>query len=47
MKTESEVIDHLNKEEPVLIVESKEEHKEEEHVSLVPCIDVSSLTKFE
>ena len=47
LKTESEVIGHLNKEEPVLITESKEEPKEEEHVSLVPSIDVSSLTKFE
>ena len=43
LKTESEVIDHLNKEEPILINESKEE----EHVSLVPSIEVSSLTKFE
>ena len=47
LKMESEVIDHLNKEELVLIGESKEEPKEEEHVSLVPSIDVSSLTKFE
>ena len=47
LKTESEVIDHLNKEEPALIGESKEEPKEEEHVSLVPSIDVYSLTKFE
>ena len=47
LKTESEVIGHLNKEELVLIAESKEEPKEEEHVSLVHCIDVSSLTKFE
>ena len=46
LKTKSEVIGHLNKEEPVLIAESKEKPKEEEHVSLVPNIDVSSLTKF-
>ena len=36
LKTESEVIGHLNKKELVLIVKSKEEPKEEEHVSLVP-----------
>ena len=46
LKTESEVIGHLNKEEPLLIAESKEEPKEEEHLLLVPYIDVSSLTKF-
>ena len=44
---ESEVIDHLNKEEPVLIGESKGEPKEEEHMSLVPSIDSFWLTKFE
>ena len=47
LKTNSEVIGHLNKEEPILIAEFKEEPKEEEHVSLVPSIDVSSLMKFE
>ena len=47
LKMESGVIDHLNKEEHVLIGESKGEPKEEEYVSLVPNIDVSSLMKFE
>ena len=38
---------NISREEPVLVAESKEEPKEEEHVSLVPNIDVFSLTKFE
>ena len=47
LKSESKVIDHLNKEGLVFIAESKKEPKEEEYVSLVPSIDVSSLMKFE
>ena len=45
--TRSEDVNHLNKGEPTLIVVSKEESKEEDHVPLVPSIDVSLLPKFE
>ena len=47
LKMKSEVIDHLNKEEPILISEPKGEPKVEEHVSLVPSINVSLLMRFE
>ena len=41
----SEVIGHINKGELILIVVSKEESKEEEHVPLVLSLDVSLLPK--
>ena len=44
--TRSEVVGHINKVEHVLSVMSREESKEEDHVPLVPSIDVSLLPKF-
>ena len=43
----SEVVGPINKGEPILIVASKKEPKEEEHVPLDSSIDVSLLPKFE